>query len=168
MPPRSTAARRAAPPTAGPLESADLGVLRDVLGFRLRRIQNHLSKSFAERLAGRDIKAGEFSALALIAANPGISQTQLANEGGFDKAALVMLIDDLERSGWALRKRSTADRRRHALEITPAGEEVLAELFEIGKANEAPITDALDPVELRNLYTTLDRIYRLCFSDDPG
>src|SRR4051794_34815994 len=69
MPPRSSAARRAQS-SAAP-ETVDLGVLKDMLGFRLRRIQNHLSKNFAERLAGRDIKPGEFSALALIAANPG-------------------------------------------------------------------------------------------------
>jgi DNA-binding MarR family transcriptional regulator len=165
MPPRSTVART---PSAPAVDNASLGLLKDVLGFRLRRIQNHLSKTFTERLAGREIKPGEFSALALIAANPGISQTELATEGGFDKTALVVLIDDLERWGWAERKRSTADRRRHALYITPVGEVQLQELFAIGKANEAPITEALSEAELRNLFATLDRIYQLCFSDDAG
>ncbi len=168
MSPRSSVARRASSAGSTAPESVDLGVLKDMLGFRLRRIQNHLSKNFAERLAGRDIKPGEFSALALIAANPGISQIQLATEGGFDKAALVVLLDDLERWGWAVRRRSTADRRRHALEITPKGEKALAELFAIGLANEATVTDALAEEELANLYAVLDRIYGLCFSDDQA
>ena len=165
MPPRSSAADR---PPAPASEQLKLGLLKDVLGFRLRRIQNHLAKTFTERLAGREIKPGEFSALALISANPGISQSELALEGGFDKTSLVVLIDDLERWGWAVRKRSTADRRRHALYVTPVGEATLQELFAIGKANEAPITEALSGAELRNLFATLDRIYDLCFRDDAS
>jgi DNA-binding MarR family transcriptional regulator len=147
-------------------ESRDLGVLRDVLGFRLRRIQNHLAQTFAERLAGREIKAGEFSALAIIAANPGVSQIELSREGGFDKASVVAMIDDFERWGWAERRRSTTDRRRHALYVTPAGETVVAELFEIAKQNEARIGQVLSPAELAHLFGMLDRIYDLCFADE--
>ena len=76
-------------------EEIDLGILKDVIGFRIRRIQNHLSRSFAERIHRKDIKPGLFSALALISANPGISQTTLAREIGFDKATVVALLDAL-------------------------------------------------------------------------
>jgi DNA-binding MarR family transcriptional regulator len=165
MPPRPSAA---SPPLPDDADSVDLGVLKDVLGFRMRRIQAHLLKSFADRLADRALKPAEFSALALIGANPGISQTRLAVEAGFDKTALVVLIDDLERWGWAERKRALGDRRRHALQITPAGEIVLRELVEIGKASEAAIMQGLGAAERRRFFASLDRVYRLCFDDDAG
>ena len=166
MPPK--AAQRSQPPAAAPQAGADLGVLRDVLGFRFRRIQNHLSTTFRDRLAGRDLKPGEFSALALISANPGISQIELARLGGFDKTSVVMLIDDLERWGWAVRERSTADRRRVSLSVTPKGDDMLAELVEIARDTEASIAKALSAAELRRLYETLDRIYDLCFDDETS
>lgn len=144
-----------------------LGVLTGVLGFRLRRIQNHLATNFSQLLAGRNLRPGEFSALALIAANPGISQIELAVEGGFDKTQLVTLLDDLEAWGWAARVRSTVDRRRHALHITPKGDQELAQLLALAQEAERPLSEALSGAELRNLFTSLDRIYAVCFHNEP-
>jgi len=161
----SNAAQKTPAPTR---DSIDLGLLRDVLGFRLRRIQNHLAQTFSQALAGRDMKSGEFSALAIISANPGISQIELARFGGFDKASVVMLLDDLQSWGWAVRERSTQDRRRHALYVTPLGDKMLVELMELATANEAKIHAALSDHELENLYAALDRIYDVCFTDDAS
>ena len=163
MPPPTAAEKLKTAAAEGQME---LGILGEVLGFRLRRIQNHLSQGFRLALAGRELRPGEFSALALIAANPGISQKELAREGGFDKASIVGMLDDLERWGWAVRQRSTVDRRRHSLFITPAGDKVLAELFVVAKENEAKVGEVLSPRELESLYDMLDRIYARCFSDD--
>lgn len=146
--------------------SLNLGVLREILGFRLRRIQNHLAETFVAGLAGSDIKPGEFSALAIIAANPGISQIELSREGGFDKASIVFLIDDLELWGWAKRKRSTIDRRRHSLFITPTGSKALSELFSAVQKNEERIHNVLSDRELKILFGMLDRIYTKCFGED--
>jgi DNA-binding MarR family transcriptional regulator len=161
-------------PPAGPKSTApeqvqaeiNLGVLNDVIGFRIRRIQNHLSRSFAER-AGQDIRPGLFSALALIAANPGLSQTRLSREIGFDKATVVALLDSLERLGWAERRRSPDDRRRHSLYISKVGEKSLAQLLDVAIANEAGIREVLTGKEQAQLFSLLDKIYIACFPDDP-
>ena len=50
-------------------------MLNDVIGFRIRRIQNHISRAFSERIADKEVRPGVFSALALISANPGLSQS---------------------------------------------------------------------------------------------
>jgi DNA-binding MarR family transcriptional regulator len=146
-------------------DEVDLGLLNEVIGFRLRRIQNHLSRGFTERLAGRDVRPGVFSALALIEANPGLSQTTLAREIGFDKATVVAIIDALERSGWAIRRRSEVDRRRHALSITPQGRAFLNELRDICLATEAKIEAALSRPERQTLFRLLDKAYGACFSE---
>ena len=161
--PSPRARRRASAPT--PAETVKLGLLGDLIGFRLRRIQNQLAETFRERLAGRDLKSGEFSTLAIIAANPGISQIDLAEAGGFDRTSVVGMLDDLERWGWAVRVRAENDRRRHSLTITPLGESVLKELHAIALDNEAIVTGAMNARERQQLYETLDRLYAVFFSE---
>lgn len=162
MPPVSP---KAAPVIDLPAD-VDLGVLKDVIGFRIRRIQNHLSRSFIDRINHKEVRPGVFSALALIAANPGLSQTTLAREIGFDKATVVALLDSLERLGWAERKRSTEDRRRHSLYVTPVGETALEDLREVAVINEAKIHAALSTDERAQLFGLLDKLYVACFADE--
>jgi DNA-binding MarR family transcriptional regulator len=157
---------RVEPQTQEPAHSEiDLGVLNDVVGFRLRRIQNDLSRTFAERVGRKELRPGGFSALALIAANPGLSQTTLSREIGFDKATVVAIIDSLEHLGWAERRRSLTDRRRHSLAITPKGEKALARLREIAMANEERLHTLLSEEEQAELFRLLDKIYVACFTD---
>jgi DNA-binding MarR family transcriptional regulator len=144
-------------------ERVTLGRLGDFVGFRLRRIQNQLSREFAGETQRYGLRHGEFSALAIIAANPGLSQMMLAREVGLDKSAAVSVIDDLERLGFAERRRLPTDRRRYALYATPAGEAALAAMFEKLESVEHDALDALDPSELHLLNTLLDRIYRATF-----
>ncbi|MDO8379642.1 MarR family winged helix-turn-helix transcriptional regulator [Phenylobacterium sp.] len=162
MPPVSP---KAAPVIDLPAD-VDLGVLKDVIGFRIRRIQNHLSRSFIDRINRKEVRPGVFSALALIAANPGLSQTTLAREIGFDKATVVALLDSLERLGWAERQRSTEDRRRHSLYVTPVGEKALEDLREVAVINEAKIHVALSKDERAQLFGLLDKLYVACFADE--
>jgi len=158
-----TAKRARAEAPADPQE-VDIGILRDVVGFRIRRIQNHLSQNFAARVGRKDIKPGLFSTLAIISANPGISQTILAREIGFDKATVVALVDSLEGFGWAVRERAPNDRRRHALQITKEGKLALKNLLQVGLANEAKSRAALTPQELKRLFELLDKLYATCFA----
>lgn len=148
------------------LDGFGLGVLNDdVLVFRIRRIRDLLTERFRRSSTeGRGLRAGEFSALALIEANPGISQADLARIGGFDQTALVGILDDLEDHAWAVRKRDRADRRRHRMEITEKGREVLADLLDRARENEAPARNALSKAEFRALQSSLNKIYQALFS----
>jgi DNA-binding MarR family transcriptional regulator len=149
------------------LDGFDLGVLNDdVLVFRIRRIRDLLAERFRQSSTeGRGLRAGEFSALALIDANPGISQSDLARIGGFDQTALVSILDDLEEHAWAVRKRDRTDRRRHRMEITPKGREALADLLNRARENEAPARNALSKEEFRALQSSLNKIYQALFSN---
>lgn len=142
-----------------------LGVLEeDVLVFRIRRIRNLLAETFrSSSTEGRGFHAGQFGALALIDANPGISQADLARTGGFDQTALVSVLDDLEEQGWAVRSRDRNDRRRHKIEITEQGREELADLLARAKHNELPAREALSEGEFQLFQTFLNKIYRALF-----
>jgi DNA-binding MarR family transcriptional regulator len=170
--PRARAARpgdRPRPSRAAASDAGDalvLGVLNDVMGFRLRRIQNHLAKAFVDHPRHGDLKPGLFSILALIAANPGVSQSRLAHEAGIDKTILVSLLDDLEEAGWAVRVRSREDRRKHSLLITAEGKEALQELTQAAREAEAKARSALTGKELEQLFQVLDKLYARCFREE--
>jgi len=145
-----------------------LGRLGNYVGFRLRRVQNQLSRDFAAATADRGLRAGVFSSLALISANPGISQAELSREIAMDKSVTVTLIDELEKRGWAQRKRSPKDRRRHALFITDAGEQELDAIFAVVSETEDAVLHQLSPAELMLLSELLDRMYAVCVAEDNG
>ena len=148
----------AAPPEAAEPALA-LGVLEQFVGFRLRRVHNRLVQTFAEKLEPYELRPAAYTALALIAANPGVAQVALARTALFDKALVVGLVDELEARGCVERRRSPEDGRRHALYATAEGERLLAELTELAQRNEAWIVQALPQRESRRLLALLDRVY---------
>jgi DNA-binding MarR family transcriptional regulator len=151
------------PPGASVSGVADrfaLGVLDTLLNFRLRRIRNHLTERYRQETRRLGLSAGAFSVLALIEANPGISQVDLARFGSFDRTVMVGIIDDLEGRGWAHRAGDPNDRRRHQVEITEAGREALDGMLARALDNERPAREALTAAELKVFRIALDKIYR--------
>jgi len=152
------------------VEAADSGIklgrLDEFIGFRLRRIQNQLSRDFAAATADRNMRSGLFSSLSIVAANPGISQNELSKAVGLDKSITVQIVDELEKRELAVRERSPTDRRRHALFVTEAGQTYLDELFAILAETEDAVLHQLTRAELALLRELLDRMY-LAY-DEPG
>ena len=133
----------------------------EILVFKLRRIRDVLTFAFRESSTeGRGLRAGDFSALALIDANPDLSQIELARIGGFDQTILVGVIDDLEDRGWVVRQQSREDRRKRVLQITKAGRSALADLLAKALDNEKPAREALNSVDMRRFHRALDDIFR--------
>jgi DNA-binding MarR family transcriptional regulator len=141
-------------------DELDLGLLEDFVGPRVRLLWNLLSARMAEALAPYGLRPGAFSALALISANPGCSQKQLAHRLGMDKSAVVAIIHDLDRQGLATRVRHAQDRRFHALKITSKGQALLQRTLPPASRPGRPIREALSPRELEQLLSLLDRAWR--------
>jgi len=135
------------------------GLLSGYLGPRVRLVWNLLSSKMEAALAPFGLRTGAFSTLALIAANPGCSQNQLAKALGMDKSAVVAIIDDLEARGLASRVRGTQDRRRHALTLTPEGEAFMERMSGVVARVGLPIRGALSKREFEQLLSLLDRAY---------
>lgn len=146
----------------GGAEPLKLGRLGDLVGFRLRRIQTHFGRDFGAAVAGQGMRSGMMSTLALIAANPGISQSRVAKATLLDKSAAVLIVNELERRGLAKRMRAESDRRRHALFVTPAGEAFLTDLLDRLSIIEDRVLRQLSGEELRALNRLLDRLYAIC------
>lgn len=125
------------------LTAMDLGLLGENVGPTIRLLRNLLSARIVAAFEPHGLRSGSFSTMALIAANPDCSQSDIARQIGADKSIVVAIVDELERRGLAERRRSTQDRRRNALRLTDAGRSLMAELDAIGRAVEQPIRAAL-------------------------
>lgn len=138
-----------------------LGRLGDLVGFRLRRIQTHFGRDFSAATAGEGLRSGMMSTLALIVANPGISQSEVAKATLLDKSAAVLIVNELERRGFAKRVPAQHDRRRHSLYVTAEGETFLTSLLDTLSVIENRVLSHLSSEELLALHRLLDRLYEI-------
>ena len=99
--------------------------LDGLLGYRLRRAQGAMHRDYMASVSGLDVTQKQTATLWLINANPGVSQVSVAAALGIDRATMMSVTDRLEERGLAIRKRSTVDRRRQELYLTPAGKSML-------------------------------------------
>jgi DNA-binding MarR family transcriptional regulator len=63
----------------------------------------------------------QFQLLGLLHDRGGMSQSELGQTMNVDKSILVALLNPLEKSGLVRRERDIADRRRHLVRLTAAG-----------------------------------------------
>lgn len=141
-------------------EHPDLGPLGDMITVRLRRVDRQLAAAFDQAEGGA--LPGSLAALALISANPGISQNEITTATGIHKSSVVALIDGLEQAKQAVRLVSPTDRRRHALYATPKGESDLVNAVSAISRIERDMLEDLSSGELEVLCGLLDRMNESC------
>jgi DNA-binding MarR family transcriptional regulator len=144
-------------------ESAPLsrGLLPDLLGYRLRRAQAAVFEHFARTVgAEAETTPGLFGMLQVIAANPGLCQSRLAEAMQVDRSTIVAVIDRLEAQGLVARAPSRRDLRSYALEPTRKGRQALRRMEALVLRHEEEIAAALSPAERRTLLELLARLYQ--------
>ena len=138
-------------------KALDWGILEGSVGPRARLLRNALSARSIAVSAPHGLPTGSLTVLALIAANPGSSQTALAGRAGLNKSALVGIVEGLEQRGFVDRDRAASDRRRYRVSVTAEGEQAMRALFALVDSEEQPIRDALGKRDMIALLALLDR-----------
>jgi len=85
----------------------------------LTQLTKVIYRRASEPLLGMTVK--QFSTLAVLRDHSPIPQQELGELLWVDANNLVLLLNDLEASEFALRRRDPTDRRRHLVEITEEG-----------------------------------------------
>lgn len=153
------ATRRVSSRSGGPSQLIEMGILPDLIGFNLRCAQVALFQHFNSTMGQNAISAPQFGALLLIEANPGISQSAVAEALRFDRSTLVQIIDRLEGRELVVREVSSHDRRSHALRLTDGGVAMLVRLKQDALAHEKDVARELSPQEKDELIRLLQRIH---------
>jgi len=110
----------------------------------LRPVLLRLTRELRRETEQFGITGRQATLLWLVKGSPGLTLRALADTEGISPPALSGHIDRLEGSGLLVRVRSTSDRRRVGLELTPKGERILRSVRERRTAWLAERLAALD------------------------
>lgn len=131
------------------------GLLPGLLGYRLRLAQQAVFRDFGQTVS--DLPPGRVGILLLIEANPGVTQTRLAQAVGLDRSTLVGVLHALEARGLVERRRG-ADRRTNGLLLTRAGSTLVSALKRRIRLHERRVAARLTPEERAQLLALLGKL----------
>jgi DNA-binding MarR family transcriptional regulator len=135
-----------------------LGEGPERIGLRVTMVQLAVYADLTPRLNALGLTSpSRMTALFHIRANPGCSQSELAEFTGLSRASAVTMIDQLERTG-LVERRAGADARTNALFITEAGESAVAGAVVATKINEELIFGILSAEERATLGALLEKV----------
>lgn len=126
-----------------------------MLIFRLARVTGY---RVAQALAALQMRTNEFAVLHHLRQAGPLSQQDLGGALGINPSNLVGLLDALEADGLVLRPRDPADRRRHLVGLTPAGQRRLVQAKRSVAQAEHDLLAPLDPNEREQLHGFLERL----------
>lgn len=135
--------------------------LNSRVGYLLRRAQLVVSADFREALAELDLRPGQFTVLVVIDRNPGLTQSQVGNALGIDRANFVAVIKGLEARGLVARTASSHDRRSKGLALTAAGRRLLQRALRVHDLHEQRIVRRLGAAGRERLVELLARLANL-------
>lgn len=130
---------------------ADVQFLTRSLRFLLRPQGSAIRQAFA-------LEAGDIGVLAMIAANPRISQNDLAASLVLKKSAVTRVVQRLEQRGFLRRERSLRDRRANHLALTEAGIALAEAVRAATQAQQAAWFDGIDPASRAAFLEVLHRL----------
>ncbi|WP_293867511.1 MarR family winged helix-turn-helix transcriptional regulator [uncultured Alsobacter sp.] len=144
-------------PTPEPVapRDVDVGRLKERFGYVLRRAQIAVFQDFFASFAEHDIRPAQYSTLTIIEANPGLSQTQVADALGIQKTNFVAMIGALEKRGLVRREPSPTDRRTYRLFLTPKGAALVGELHGVAEAHDRRIAELVGEKTFDGLFAPL-------------
>ena len=131
------------------------GALPELLGYRLRLAQQAVFRDYATSVQG--LSPGRVGLLVTIDANPGVTQSRLAEAVNRDRSTMVAVFDELEARGLIERRRG-ADRRTNGLWMTRSGRQLLARALRGIALHEQRVASRLSPGERRQLLALLAKI----------
>ena len=118
----------------------------------LVRAEAAVRRTLAAELERQGVSAAGFSALVVLTTAGGSLELRILRRRlGWSKAGATEVIDTLEARGLALRRRLPHDRRAAAVDLTPAGRELVERLFPEHATRVSRAFGALDEGEKRSL-----------------
>lgn len=140
------------------VEGLDYDVLDDLIGYALRRAQVAMFLAFHVATRGLDITPPRFTALVVIGANPGISQSVLGRVLGIARSGAMVLADWFEARGLVERRRKRGDGRAWGLHLTRRGERFVAGMKRRVLARDRQRAAVLSAPERRELLRLLNKL----------
>lgn len=124
----------------------------------LTRLAKQVYRRSSDELLGMQLR--HLVALSYVRDHDACPQHELAEAFCMDANNVVLLLNEIEQLGYVTRLRDPSDRRRHLVQLTPAGASALSLAERAQEAIEDDVLRALDPQERATLWKLLTRALR--------
>lgn len=127
-------------------------------GYLLYRLGLRSGQLFNTSLQESGLRLRHYAVLRFLATAEGALQRELSTRLGYDPSAIVGLVDDLEKLGFAERRPAPDDRRSRIVVLTEDGRAFLRGTDAAGRRVTNDLLTPLDQAERATLHTLLLRI----------
>jgi DNA-binding MarR family transcriptional regulator len=134
------------------------GDLDQHFGYVLRRAQLAGFEAFHRATERLDITPARYTALVIVGANPGLSQSALGAALGTARSGAMMLADWMEERGLVERRHRSDDGRSWGLYLTRRGEARLRDVKRRVRTNDAAFAARLTAGERITLRQLLEKL----------
>lgn len=136
-----------------------MSYLTDRPSFLLSQLGFHVAGEFGRQLEPLGIRPRQFGMLTYLSASENVTQQELAERLNIHRNVMVGLVDDLERRGFAERRRHPNDRRAYAVQLTDSGRELLRRAERIADDLDTELLDDADrPTLVQLLQYVAERV----------
>jgi DNA-binding MarR family transcriptional regulator len=134
------------------------GDLDEHFGYVLRRAQLAGFEAFQRATERLDITPARYTALVIVGANPGLTQSALGAGLGTARSGATMVVNWMEKRGLAERRRRPDDGRAWGLRLTRRGETRLRDLKRRVRAYDTAFAARLTIEERGKLRQLLEKL----------
>jgi DNA-binding MarR family transcriptional regulator len=135
------------------------GALLDSTGYLLARLGMESRRAWGQMLGDHGLTPHQFGVLMTLAQLKAASQQRLSRAVGVDPRNAVPIVDSLQQRGLIERRPDPADRRRHVITLTRAGQVQIEQLGQAGTELEDWFLASLTDEERAGLHATLRKLF---------
>jgi len=132
--------------------------LDDSIGFVINQTGRRMSQLLAQRFAPWEMTTEQWSLLARLREEDGISQKELAFRVGKDQTNVTRILDQLERKELVVRRPNPDDRRSFLAYVTEEGRRIYERLAPLERQVVAEATEGLSDGDIAKLKELLLRV----------
>jgi DNA-binding MarR family transcriptional regulator len=143
---------------SGAADPSARSVLTRHSGFLLAQLGRAATRRYRSAMAPIGLNPRETYVLVHLRETGPVSQQGLGCTLEIDASNLVALLNELEAGGLISRRRDPEDRRRHVVEISPAGAETVDRVMETAEEVEQQLFASLEEGERVVLHDLLARV----------
>ena len=124
----------------------------------IRRCQQFYGDLYAREAGARELTKQQFTVLAALEHNEGVSQTALVEMTGIDRSTLAEMVRRMLERDLLSRERTEIDQRANAVAITASGRKALRSARNAADRAEKALLDALPQAERTRFVKSLAQI----------
>lgn len=124
----------------------------------LRRCAQYFGDLYAHESGSSDLTKQQFTLLAALEHNDGVSQTALVEITGIDRSTLAEMVRRMLEKGLLSRERTEEDQRANAVAISASGRKALRTARTASERAEKMLLDALSPADRPKFVKLLSQV----------